>query len=500
MEPQLTIDATKEPVAERVAKLATVEDCPYRSAGHDDGFSCDLLHQIVGMTTADRQICGVRIDACRACVAETNETGVPPTAEKPNRVIASLAMGIGGKIGGETGAAIVARMRPFIPHSRVRRPAPARDDNAVLADSLVATIRKSRRFVAKERPESTLPFRWSVGITAAPRKSPTLERTLRSLHAAGWSDVTIFAEPGTCSDMIHPPTINFKPLDWRFRPKTLNAWGNWLQSLRDLVEDSPDADAYFLAQDDVAFARGAREFLEATLWPGDVSKVGLVSIYCPTPYAGEIGYNRIVRGGSLIGALAWIIPPATARAILADSIVNAYHKSHAIDGTVGAWAERAGREVYYLSPSLAQHTGETSTVWGAVAKNTGHRRSANFVGDGFDSRRLVVRDGEEVEEEDKEKPTHRKQTIGGAISSAAGAAIDVMRHGTVDATARKNRREICNVCEHRTQKLGIDVCALCWCSISAKTAVPGQSCPLVPPKWGPVAAAEQKKSGCCGGK
>src|SRR5258708_24436567 len=37
---------------------------------------------------------------------------------------------------------------------------------------------------------------WSVGVTTAPRSTPTLARCLVSLQAAGWEQPQIFAEPG----------------------------------------------------------------------------------------------------------------------------------------------------------------------------------------------------------------------------------------------------------------------------------------------------------------
>jgi hypothetical protein len=39
------------------------------------------------------------------------------------------------------------------------------------------------------------------------------------------------------------------------------------------------------------------------------------------------------------------------------------------------------------------------------------------------------------------------------------------------------RKEICNVCEHKKQEFGIDVCKVCHCPLYAKVYSPYDSCP-----------------------
>ena len=40
--------------------------------------------------------------------------------------------------------------------------------------------------------------KWTVGVITAPReKGYYLDQTLRSLKNAGWSDIVVFAEPGS---------------------------------------------------------------------------------------------------------------------------------------------------------------------------------------------------------------------------------------------------------------------------------------------------------------
>ncbi|MGI9243607.1 MAG: hypothetical protein ACR2RV_22605, partial [Verrucomicrobiales bacterium] len=75
---------------------------------------------------------------------------------------------------------------------------------------------------------------WAVGLTTAPRRSPTLAKTLRSLRAAGWDDPTVFAEPGTriAKEFHHLKLVR--------RQEKLGAWPNFLLGLNELLLTSPD--------------------------------------------------------------------------------------------------------------------------------------------------------------------------------------------------------------------------------------------------------------------
>ena len=154
------------------------------------------------------------------------------------------------------------------------------------------------------------------------------------------------------------------------------------------MQRDPRADAYLMVEDDTVFSRNVRAFLEADLWPG--GRVGLVSVYCPAPYARtESGWAEVPSNGGLVGALAYVFPNAAARLLLSDpDVIN--HRRRGLrggqvdtDGAVGRWAARAGLPVFYHSPSLAQHIGDVSTVWPG-ARNSGKRRSANFAGEECD--------------------------------------------------------------------------------------------------------------------
>jgi hypothetical protein len=220
--------------------------------------------------------------------------------------------------------------------------------------------------------------RWSVGVTTAPRRRPTLDRCLASLVQAGWSDVRVFAEPGTeiADAFAHLPVT--------LRDSVLGAFPNWYLSLAELVMREPRADAYFLCQDDALLSSGLRGYLERTLWPA--ADVGVVSVYCPSHYAigRPAGFHVENRGWASWGAVAYLFPNPSARAVLTDlAVLN--HRPHGpaegmrnIDSVVGSFCQRKGLGYYVHVPSLSQHIGDTSTIW-RYGSARGRRRADRFL-------------------------------------------------------------------------------------------------------------------------
>ena len=221
---------------------------------------------------------------------------------------------------------------------------------------------------------------WAVGVTTAPRPEPTLARTLDSLAIAGWERPRLFVEP----DSEIPP--RFADLPRSDRDEPLGAFANWYLALAELVMRSPRAEAYFMVQDDVVFARGVRPFLERALWPA--ANCGAVSIYCPSHYAvGQpAGFHLEDRGWGTWAAQALLFSNPSARSLLAScELVNHRHHgprdgSRNIDCVVGLWCRQTGMPFYVYTPSLAQHIGETSTLY-ARASAAGRRRATTFIGE-----------------------------------------------------------------------------------------------------------------------
>ena len=221
---------------------------------------------------------------------------------------------------------------------------------------------------------------WAVGVTTAPRREPTLRDTLRSLAAAGFEDVRVFAEPRS------EAPAEFAGLPRTDRGETLGAFPNFYLALSELVLREPRADAYFLCQDDAEFSAHLRTYLEKTLWPA--AEVGAVSVYTPShddPPDSPRGWAAVDRGWKCWGALGLIFPNASARAFLSDPAVLD-HRGFGpkdglanVDSVVGAWCRRSGRPYFVHRPSLCRHTGETSTLWPAARRATGRRQCGAFL-------------------------------------------------------------------------------------------------------------------------
>lgn len=233
---------------------------------------------------------------------------------------------------------------------------------------------------------------WAVGLTTAPRRSPTLATTLDSLAAAGWDRPTVFAEPGTRIAKA------FQQLKLVRRQEKLGAWPNFLLGLNELVLTSPTADAYLMVQDDAIFLRNTRDYLEATLWPHP--RTGVVSLHTPSHHVPEDaatrGFFPREVGWAAWGAMAFVFSNASARALLRHpAVIN--HRSRGtgeglcnVDSVVGHWCHLAGFEFYLHCPSLTQHIGLTTTLWSRDSLE-GRRSASDFPGEDYDARQLIQR-------------------------------------------------------------------------------------------------------------
>jgi hypothetical protein len=221
-------------------------------------------------------------------------------------------------------------------------------------------------------------WHWAVGVTTAPRREPTLARTLESLESAGWRSIRLFAEPGLAL------TDEFGQLTVSARDQRLGAFANFYLGLAELVLRQPLAAAYMMCQDDVVFTAGLRPYLEQSLWPaGDI---GVVSVYCPAHAAVgfAFGFHREDRGWQACGAHCYVFPPRSARRFLTSIEVLEHRISgpaqgeRNIDSVVGRWCHDRGLDYLVHRPSLAQHIGATSTLY-PTARNVGRRAADDFL-------------------------------------------------------------------------------------------------------------------------
>jgi len=211
----------------------------------------------------------------------------------------------------------------------------------------------------EEMGEVSVIRNWAVGVLTAPRPVPTLERTLSSLRRAGWPDVLVWRNEG-----LPPGEGNTSA---------------WRDRLAFLLRKVPDADAYLLSEDDVVYCLDLRHYLQRALWPEDPDKIALCGVFTPEAYAyEEAGWHQQNRGYYLVAAQAWVMPPAAARAVLAD--LASIHTHYGVDRVVGEWAADTNRNVWFHSPSLAQHIGVGNSALGDTLEGP-LRTACDFIGE-----------------------------------------------------------------------------------------------------------------------
>lgn len=245
---------------------------------------------------------------------------------------------------------------------------------------------------------------WGVAVNAAPRPVSSLRETLLSVTDQGWSDVLVFAEPGTQSvelpggcRMIYRPETIAAPVyaSDRLGPHgKFGAWQNFVQTLADMLIAFPNANALLYVQDDVQFARNAKSLLERDLWPSQ--KTGIVSAYCPNyeGYRSEIPKLQRVTQSNLMGALCYAIPRDAAEELLqlpscqtwkgsVKKQINPPWKRKALDAFAGHAIKELERKVYFYSQSLVEHFSPRGNKIANSAvgngNNVGFRREYKFV-------------------------------------------------------------------------------------------------------------------------
>lgn len=243
---------------------------------------------------------------------------------------------------------------------------------------------------------------WAVGITTAPRREETFARTMRSLISAGWESPRIFAEPDS------PITSEFEHLPITQRTDKAGAFPNFYLGLQELLQRHPGANAFMMVQDDILFTerdgeKSLREYLESALWPEE--KTGAVSLYTSLAYAKDSpGWHLFhpydagdgKKHGWVWGACCFIWPRESLISFLTTNAIwwringpekKKDHPNPAtrgmrnIDTLIGKWAVQQGKSIWYPSPSLVQHVGETSAMWGTGQHATRKRKARDFAGD-----------------------------------------------------------------------------------------------------------------------
>ena len=351
------------------------DECRFRSGveGGGEFAVCELVRDALpGVSPADCRV--PRATCCACCQA------FPATPASWNPVVASLVFraassGLTGGLALEKDAKRVAlaRKRALDELSVARVPPLTAQPQVPHFENLAELLRPlAKRNAAKIN-------KWAVGVTTSPRRTPTLDLCLASLTRAGWDSPHLFM------DSAVRVSGEFGALPGTLRTPAIGAWPNHYLALLELTLRYPNADAYLMMQDDAQIYDGenVREYLEGTLWPE--GPWPLMSLYCPAAYSSrKYGWRRR-RWPWVWGALAFVFPRDVAFRYLRDRLVCRHRWKHRrnslvqIDVVLGLWAFLRRIPVWFPSPSLIQHIGETSTL-SAHATSTEHRAAGLFAG------------------------------------------------------------------------------------------------------------------------
>lgn len=351
------------------------EECPHRRRGDSQGEAwCSLVKQVTGVE--EPGLCRVSEDACRACCQS-----FPPSPQHLNAIVTSLVYCLTTEILSRSGVPGCNSRQAAEINELAARNVPFDYDQA---DSPSQAITSSPSTKRNRRSRSSRQIHhWAVGVTTAARDVETLPQCLDTLAHAGWEKPRIFVD----GDVDIPSS--FAGLPATFRHPGIGAWPSYYLAVAELLMREPAADAYLLVQDDVAFLEysGLRNYLESVLWPR--RKRGIASLYCPQPYTkSKRGWFRF-RGVWACGAQAFLFSRDAAQRFVGDTYTVLHRWSGAKHGTagiscaIGQWASRRRVPLYYPTPSLAQHIGHVSAIWGDT-RAFGQRRAGSVAGNEAD--------------------------------------------------------------------------------------------------------------------
>jgi len=251
-------------------------------------------------------------------------------------------------------------------------------------------------------------IKWTVGVTTAPRKNGYyLDRTLSSLHRAGFTETNVFAEPGS----VIPEWFNGHVIS---RRKQYGDWTNWATGLYELFLSEPDTDYYLMCEDDVVMCKGVRSYLDYAL--PQIGTFASLSLYTSSKYYKTNRarcFHNECRGKNTWGTVTVIMSHASVLRFFSDQEVQRHRffdifevkqdywnnkASYGMgrtsvvdcvgntlkDAVIGQWAERLSLPIYYHSPALAEHIGVVSNLTDDDSTPENGRMTKDFVGEDYD--------------------------------------------------------------------------------------------------------------------
>jgi hypothetical protein len=204
----------------------------------------------------------------------------------------------------------------------------------------------------------------AVGIITAPRPRPTLAQSFESYEKAGFEGPThIFAEPGS-QDVPMATSVKVHR-----NPERLGNFRNWARALSQLLMVN---EAWLMVcEDDIRWARGARDVLENDLyrWQRKDDDIGAISLYLPirmskvieTTYGVPLmrGWYPLNLGRKTWGAQCLVLRRTWAEMLLQDQVLLDLladpSKDKNVDAHVAEALSRRGRSIMWRVPCLVDH-------------------------------------------------------------------------------------------------------------------------------------------------
>lgn len=241
-------------------------------------------------------------------------------------------------------------------------------------------------------------LRWAYAVTTIPlRRRDLLPRTLASLAAAGFDRPHLFVD-GDRDGKSWSAEFGC-PVTCRDAPNVRTA-GHWVLSLYELYCRDPAADRYLVSQDDAAFVRDLRTYLDRCPYP-ERSWLNLYTtrenLYVGNGVAGwheaaelkdgVVYHGRRQQCGR--GAVALVFDRPAVVALLGSPHLAARPQDcdwghRRIDGGVSQAMNQMGFREFVHQPSLVQHTGAVSSIG-----NGGGKESAAFPGETWSALSLL---------------------------------------------------------------------------------------------------------------
>jgi hypothetical protein len=201
----------------------------------------------------------------------------------------------------------------------------------------------------------------AIAMTTAPRKEPTVKRSIASLRRAGFEEtVHVFAEPGSFGHGLpEDPKLEIHMNDVK-----RGCFQNWKYAVTKMLELSP-APWILIVQDDAIWQRGSADILKSRMAVQQDRRTGFLSLYASSANVKgnfQRGWNATDAGWGFWGAVALCLKRVAAEELLQQKHFVAHKGPQQVDAIVAKSMLALKRPCYIHVPSMVDHIGNTSTI------------------------------------------------------------------------------------------------------------------------------------------